>query len=136
MRGLTEKDPSLLEAKFAARWLGWLEDEQLPKLLDEFVASIAGEGSPDLIVPEQFAFSVWEHINDVAEAFNEPGTFTAFIGYEWTAMDAGRNLHRNVIYRYGGATVRQFVPFSSTGTSDPEALWNHLEAWTTVRAAK
>lgn len=131
MRGLTEKDPSLLEAKFAARWLGWLEDEQLPKLLDEFVASIAGEGSPDLIVPEQFAFSVWEHINDVAEAFNEPGTFTAFIGYEWTAMDAGRNLHRNVIFRDGGATVRQFVPFSSTGTSDPEALWNHLEAWTT-----
>ncbi len=131
MRGLTEKNTSLLEAKFAQRWLGWVEGGQLPELLNEFVTAIAGTNNNDMTVPDKFDFSVWEHINDVAEAFNEPGTFTAFIGYEWTAMDAGRNLHRNVIFRDGSETVRQFVPFSSLGTTDPEALWDHLEEWST-----
>ena len=36
-----------------------------------------------------------------AEDYNEPGRFTALIGYEWTSNKAGNNLHRVVIFRDG-----------------------------------
>ena len=32
---------------------------------------------------------------------NEPGHFTTLIGFEWTSLVNGRNMHRNVIFRDG-----------------------------------
>ena len=46
--------------------------------------------------------TIWQKMVDRAEEYNEPGHFTAFIGYEWTSLTDGRNLHRNVIFRDGG----------------------------------
>jgi hypothetical protein len=42
--------------------------------------------------------NAWKETIDAAEAFNEPGRFTAFIGFEWTSNTGGNNLHRNVNY--------------------------------------
>jgi hypothetical protein len=76
--------------------------------------------------------SIWEKVVDAAERFNEPGHFTAFIGFEWTSLVAGNNLHRNVIFRDGAAKAGQVVPFTTqapVGSTDPLDLYAYLERY-------
>ena len=77
--------------------------------------------------------STWEKIIDAAEKYNEPGRFSAFIGYEWTSqVPPGNNLHRVVIYRDGGDKAIQTLPFTTyppLGSTTPEDLWKHLAAY-------
>ncbi len=73
--------------------------------------------------------SVWSQYTALAEKYNEPGRFTALIGYEWTSVPGGNNLHRNVIFRDGKARADQVVPFSSWNSEDPEKLWGWMESY-------
>ena len=43
--------------------------------------------------------TVWDRVVDIASQYNQPGTFTAFNGYEYTPAPDGNNLHRVVIFR-------------------------------------
>ncbi len=74
--------------------------------------------------------SVWEHMIKAAEDYNDPGRFTALIGYEWTSLVGGNNLHRNVIFRGGAGKAGQIVPFTTQapiGSTDPLDLYEWLE---------
>jgi hypothetical protein len=76
--------------------------------------------------------NVWDRIVDAAETYNEPGKFTAFIGYEWTSVPKGFNLHRNVILRDGKIRASQVVPLTTQpplGTTDPMDLYKWLEEY-------
>ena len=64
-----------------------------------------------------------------AERYNEPGRFTALIGYEWTSNNGGNNLHRVVIFRDGKDKADQIVPFSAFDSDDPAMLWKFLDAY-------
>lgn len=73
---------------------------------------------------------LWYEITRTADKFNEPGRFTALIGYEWTSVPKGFNLHRNVILRDGGERARQVIPLTTQppiGTQDPLELYKWLE---------
>jgi hypothetical protein len=73
--------------------------------------------------------NLWERVIDEAEAFNDPGHFTAFIGFEWTSLIQGNNMHRVVIMRDGPIRARQVAPFTMTppqGSPDPRDLWQYL----------
>jgi hypothetical protein len=88
--------------------------------------------------PEMFALyspgskafkNLWEKVIDDAEAFNDPGRFTALIGFEWTSLIEGNNMHRVVIMRDGAVRARQVVPFTMTapqGSPDPRDLWKYM----------
>lgn len=68
--------------------------------------------------------SGWQIIKDAAEEHNDPGTFTAFVSFEWSAAPGGGNMHRNVIFR---DDVAPDVPFSSYDGNKVEELWDWLQ---------
>jgi len=68
--------------------------------------------------------SVWEAYTQTADDFNDPGKFTAMIGYEWTSVPGGNNLHRNVLYRGNKSSADKMMPFNSWASEDPEKLWD------------
>ncbi len=74
----------------------------------------------------------WQQTIAAAEQYNEPGRFTAFIGYEWTSNTGGNNLHRNVIFRDNGdkaALVEPFTVYPPYGSDNPVALWKWMDAY-------
>jgi hypothetical protein len=91
--------------------------------------------------PEMFALyspgskiykNLWEKVIDDAETFNDPGRFTAFIGFEWTSLVKGANMHRVVIMRDGPTRARQVVPYTTqapVGSPNPRDLWKYLASY-------
>jgi len=76
--------------------------------------------------------AAWQETIDTAEAFNEPGRFTAFIGFEWTSLIKGNNMHRVVVYRDGAEHASQMVAYTTTpplGSPNPRDLWKWLTAY-------
>lgn len=74
--------------------------------------------------------SVWERVVEAAEKFNDPGTFTTIIGFEWTSLVKGNNLHRNVLLRDGAERALQVLPMvtqNPVGSTDPLELYKWLE---------
>ncbi len=85
------------------------------------------------VVPGTKIFrSVWDRQIAAAEEANEPGRFTAFIGYEWTSLIQGNNMHRVVIYRDGGDRARMMGPYTTlppVGSPDPRDLWKWMATY-------
>ena len=69
----------------------------------------------------------WDDIIESAERHNDPGTFTSLLGWEWSSIPMGANLHRIVITPDGADKARQFLPYGSDKSQYPEDLWRWLE---------
>ena len=96
----------------------------------------------DYALDDRFRRTVWEEVIANADRHNDPGTFTAFIGYEWSARapapgggKAAMN-HRNVLYEGGADEARQVLPFSRFDSSDPEDLWVYLQDYENMTKGK
>ena len=75
--------------------------------------------------------SAWEDIIAAADEHNDPGNFTSFVAYEYTAstQDMG-NLHRNVIFKGSDRLPRE--PFSRFHSVNPEDLWDWMDELRTM----
>ncbi|BFM14454.1 DUF3604 domain-containing protein [Maricurvus nonylphenolicus] len=71
--------------------------------------------------------TAWGDIVDAAERHNEPGKFTTLIGWEWSSIPTGANLHRVVFTPDGGDIAKKFLPYGSDQSQYPQALWQWLE---------
>jgi hypothetical protein len=88
-------------------------------------------GEPiDEINDAAYMNSVWADTVAAAERYYEPGTFTTFAGYEFTAMrlisqeaGAAANLHRNVIFRNKAPAEI----FSTLHSTNPKDLWTWMQ---------
>lgn len=74
------------------------------------------------LVDPEVAGTVWKNNIDLANEANEPGKFTAFCSYEWTAMPNNMNLHRNIFFKDCGKVP--VMPFSALDSYHPEDLSN------------
>ena len=76
--------------------------------------------------------ATWETIVQAAEDYNEPGQFTALIGFEWTSLVKGNNLHRVVLMRDDGDKATMIEPYTTTpplGSPNPRDLWKWMANW-------
>jgi Protein of unknown function (DUF3604) len=103
--------------------------ETAVKAAYEVVTALSSGKIPPVMLDPKLTRSLWERQTAIMEKYNDPGRFTAFIGYEWTSNNSGNNLHRNVIYRDGKAKADQVLPFTTVESENPEDLWKWMQAW-------
>lgn len=77
---------------------------------------------------EELSKDAWLEYMAAADKHNEPGKFTTLIGWEWSSLPLGANLHRVVFTNGTGEQAAQFRPYSSLTSDRPEDLWEWLEA--------
>ena len=73
----------------------------------------------------------WKNITETADAYNAPGEFTALIGWEFSSIPGGANLHRVVLADIDAPTAQTFQPFGITSSVYPQDLWAWLETTST-----
>lgn len=136
---LFEGDPEIAQTKTGRAFLEIAPEQTAEQLLDIYSQlTLVGTGAPadvDLTLQDlaqdthgrEKRRTSWEVNNETADAYNEPGVFTAFIGWEWTSLPNASNLHRVVFTPQDSEAGNQFLPFSSMESEDPEDLWAWLE---------
>ena len=122
---IRRSDPIILANKTGKRWHDMVK---AGNGYDAFLEWLRG-GSTDQINEPRMMKSVWANVVENADRENQPGVFTAFIGFEWTSHPNGNNMHRVVIFRDGADRAGQVLPFSQYDSVDAEDLWDYLERY-------
>jgi hypothetical protein len=137
MSRIAAGDPDLLSTEHGKNTARGFKDNTVPtrdvinaKTAEEHyrlmsgVMSVKNGWKLDYGVDERFRRSIWDEVIETAEQHNDPGTFTAFIGFEWSGDVM---LHRNVIFEGGPEQARQTFPYSNKESQDVEDLWAYLD---------
>lgn len=123
-------NPNLMIDPLVKRWHDMMSSGQGVQAASEMIAAQSNNKVPSMMKDPRLAMSIWEKNTSIMERYNEPGRFTAFIGYEWTSnAGGGDNLHRNVIYRDGKDKADQMLPMTTFDSENPEDLWTWMSRW-------
>ncbi len=126
---LTTGDPVILADPMGKRWYDLMNGTQEEAMQAFYEALSSVQRGEQLIKSPQAMRTVWDRVVDMAEQYNEPGTFTTINGYEWSTNTNGNNLHRVVMFRDGPERVKQVVPFSAFDSEDVEDLWAYMQGY-------
>ena len=138
---LFDGDPVLLADPQIRKWYDMMKAGNGAQVTYELVQAQSSGTIPKPFAIEGFDSSrpgyrtAWNQVIKAADEANEPGRFTAFIGWEWTSNNGGDglgNLHRNVIYRDNGVKASLMDPITTAkpwGSPNPRDLWKWMEAY-------
>ena len=125
---IDRSDPAILESDVGRKTHDFYKKGEIHKAFETWGLNVIVKGNNPL-TDENLTRSVWEEIIGFAEAHNQPGAFSAFIGYEWSSAPQGNNLHRVVVMRDGAAEAKQVLPFPAYDSADPEDLWRWMAGY-------
>jgi len=126
---------ALLTNKFLLRWHDMMNESEEGSLrvTGELIDGAAKGTLPaSLTDPEETrdrTADLWEKHGETVDQYNEPGKFTAFMGFEYTSMPDGDNLHRVVMFRDSPKKMGDTIPFGALGEQNPERLWAYMAAY-------
>jgi len=129
MPQLLSGNPEVLATEAGKKWYTELtsgDPDRAFATAMEIVTALSADAPP--IKSDKAVRNAWQAYTALADRYNEPGRFTALIGFEWTAI-GGDNLHRNVVFRDGAAVANRTLPYSQYDSKNPEMLWRHLAAF-------
>ena len=131
MMELYQGNPLLMNDERLRTWHQMMNEspEQGVKAAGELISAASQGDIPADILNPQIAKTVWTAYTKTAEEYNEPGRFTAIIGYEWTSLIKGNNLHRVLMFRGDKTKADQIQPFTFADSPDPEDLWAFMAAY-------
>jgi len=129
--------PAVMGSEKGRRWNKMISDggQESVKAAAEMIAAFSQDKFPEELssLPGTAVYrNTWDNIINAAEDANDPGHFTAFIGYEWTSLIKGNNLHRNIIYRDGATRAKLLEPFTTAaplGSTNPVDLWKWMDKY-------
>ena len=130
-------EPSMLADPTGRRWYDQIQEggQAAVAVAVEIIQAITGDSFPEALasLPGTDAYrSAWEETINAAEAYNDPGDFTAFIGYEWTSTESGDNWHRVVIYRDDATRAGVMEPYTTLspfGSPNPRDLCDWMQTY-------
>lgn len=137
-RGPQFEDPSIVDtvkgwiAQFFIRRTAdavhdWEHQNKLVPEVGDPMEEIKQHNPTKLPNKEALIETTWNDHIAAADAYNEPGVFTSFIGWEWTSIPGGANLHRVVISTADQEKASQFKPFGASSSPYPEDLWSWMD---------
>lgn len=105
------------------RWLG--SDPRLAALARQRIGSSLYSRQPfPAFVADEIVRPAWREVVELANAHDQPGVFSALIGFEYTSNPEEQNLHRNLIFRGAKVPPR---PYSAFESENPEDLWRWMD---------
>jgi hypothetical protein len=129
MPQLLSGDRDLLATAQGKSWYDALKSGDKEKMFATAMEIVAALSKPEPpFKSDKIVRKAWEKYTALADKYNEPGRFSAIIGYEYTTR-GGYNLHRNVLFRGDASVANQTLPFSQFDSQNPEDLWKALDAF-------
>jgi hypothetical protein len=130
-------DPGMLADPTGRKWYDMVQagGDQAVKAAIEVIDAFSNDTFPKALasLPGSEAYrSAWDATVKAADKYNEPGRFTAFIGFEWTSNTGGNNLHRVVVYRDDASRGAQLEPYTTLkplGSDNPRDLWKWMAGY-------
>ncbi len=125
-------NPTLLDDPQGRKWYNMIQSGKGADAAIEMIQAFSQGTFPKalLSLPGTPPFrKAWNDTIEAADEANEPGRFTAFIGYEWTSNTRGNNLHRNVIFKDNGlkaSRVEPLITMKPPGSDNPRDLWKWM----------